>query len=204
MKKQVKSYSLITVGSILYALGTVLFIFPHSLLLGGTSGISVILNTYLNSSPGTILTVINFALLALAFVVLGREMAVKTFIGSTLTTVFVGVTEKISVHTPIVIENTFVSALTGAAIIAVASGVMFYVDSSSGGTDIVALIVKKFTKINIGKALLATDFLIVLAGGAICGWTIGVCSFVGLLVKTSGIDAVISFITNRLVKPDKG
>lgn len=85
MKNGISSYLFIVIGSALYSLGTVLFIFPHSLLLGGTSGISVILNAYLPFSPGTILMIINFLLLLLAFIVLGTSMAVKTFVGSTLT-----------------------------------------------------------------------------------------------------------------------
>lgn len=79
MKKEVLNYLFIIMGSILYAIATVVFIFPHSLLLGGTSGISVILNEYISFSPGTILVIINFSLLVAAFVVLGKDMAIKTF-----------------------------------------------------------------------------------------------------------------------------
>ncbi|MEE1075526.1 MAG: YitT family protein, partial [Acutalibacteraceae bacterium] len=61
--KEIISYLFILIGSILYALSTVLFIFPNSLLLGGTSGISVILNSFIDFSPGMILTVINTALI---------------------------------------------------------------------------------------------------------------------------------------------
>ena len=60
MKNAIKTYLLIAIGSILYALATDLFIFPHKLLLGGTSGISVILEAWLPFSPGTILMIINF------------------------------------------------------------------------------------------------------------------------------------------------
>ena len=147
MKKGIIDYFLIVLGSILYGIATVLFIFPHSLLLGGTSGISVILNAYITFSPGTILMAINFALLIVAFVVLGREMAVKTLVGSALTTLFVGWFEKLFAIEQPIVDNIFLSAFLGAAIIAVASGIMFYVKSSSGGTDIIALIVKKYSKI---------------------------------------------------------
>ncbi|MBO5060599.1 MAG: YitT family protein [Clostridia bacterium] len=198
MKKEIKSYLIIILGSVIYALGTVLFIFPHSLLLGGTSGISVILNSYLSFSPGTILMAINFSLLVLAFIVLGRNMAIKTFIGSTLTTLFVGLFENFFNFGTPVISNCFLSAVLGAAVIALASGLMFYVDSSSGGTDIIALIVKKYVKINIGKALLITDFLIVIIGGILSGYIIAVSSFAGLLIKTFGIDYVIAVISKKL------
>ena len=200
MKKQILSYTMIIFGSILYAVGTVFFIFPHSLLLGGTSGISVILDRYINSSPGTILMVINFLLLVLAFFTLGTGMAIKTLVGSTLTTLFVGVVEKLFPLTSPIISSCFASSLVGAFIIAIASGIMFYVNSSSGGTDIIALIVQKFTEINIGRALLITDFLIVIAGGILSGWIIAASSFIGLLVKTFGIDYVISIIKKYLRK----
>ena len=68
---------------------------------------------------------------------------------------------------------------------------MFYVKSSSGGTDIIALIVQKYSNINIGRALLITDFLIVIVGGIVSGYIILVSSFIGLIIKTFGIDYVI-------------
>lgn len=194
LKNELKTYLLITVGSLLYAVGTVFFIFPNGLLLGGTSGISVILEAFLPFSPGTILIVINFLLLILAFFVFGSSMAVKNVVGSVFTTGFVGLLEALARLEGPVVSNHLLSGCIGAAIIAVASGVMFYVDASSGGTDIIALIVRKYAKIDIGKALLATDFLIVVVGGILSGWVIGLCSFVGLLIKTLGIDAVIALI----------
>ena len=68
----IKEYALIVLGSLLYAVSTILFIFPKGLLLGGTSGISVILTSVLPFSPGIILTAINLALIVVAFFVLGR------------------------------------------------------------------------------------------------------------------------------------
>lgn len=197
-----KEYSLIFVGSVLYALSTLLFIFPHSLLLGGTSGISVILTRVIPFSPGIILTIINLTLVVLAFLILGKDMAIKTLVGSILTTVFIGILEKpLSLGFPL-ISNIYLSTVVGAVLIAIASGIMFYVDSSSGGTDIIALIVKKFSGIKIGKALLLTDVLIVLVGGALSGWTLFFASVLGLLIKTLGIDLVISLITKRLKEKD--
>ena len=187
-------YFLIILGSAFYAVSTVLFIFPHSLLLGGTSGISVILTFFLTFSPATILMIINSLLIIVAFVVLGKDMGIKTFVGSTLTTVFVGVFEKILPFNEPILSNPYLSAVIGAVIIAIASGVMFYVRSSSGGTDVIALIIQKFSNIKVGKALLLTDVLIVIVGGLLSNRVILISSFFGLLVKTLGIDFVISQI----------
>ncbi len=197
IKKEILSYIFILLGSILYALSTVLFIFPSSLLLGGTSGISVILHSFISFSPGIILTAINTVLIVLAFVVLGKEMAVKTLVGSVLTTSAVAIIEKIIVLEKPIIENPYISAVIGGSVIAVASGIMFYCNSSSGGTDVIALIVKKYSSIDIGKALLITDVLIVIIGGLLSGVSILISSFLGLLVKTFGIDFVIAQIKKR-------
>ncbi len=193
-KTFIVEYLLIILGSAFYAVSTVLFIFPHSLLLGGTSGISVILNFFLTFSPSKILMVINFSLIVVAFFVLGKSMGLKTLVGSSLTTVFVGIFEKILYFKTPVIQNQFLSAFVGAVIIALASGIMFFVRSSSGGTDVIALIIQNFSNVKIGKALLLTDILIVIVGGLLSNWVILFSSFLGLLVKTLGIDFVISQI----------
>ena len=190
----IKDYLLIVLGSLIYGISTVVFVFPGGLLLGGTSGISIILTKFLPFSPGTISTVMNLLLVVLAFLVLGRDMAVKTLVGSTLTALFIGALEAPLTFESPLITNCYLSAFIGAALIAIASGIMFYVDSSSGGTDIIALIVQKYSTLRIGRALLVTDAVIVLVGGIISGSSILFSSIVGLLVKTLGIDLVIRCI----------
>ena len=199
MRKHLSTGLWILVGSILYAIGTNFFIFPSGLFLGGTSGISVIISAFTSLSSGTVLMLINFSLLVLALLILGKTMAVKTLIGSTLTTLFVGLFERIMPSSHPVIDNVFISGLAGALIVAIASGCLFYVDASSGGTDIAALIIKKYSNMNVGRALLVSDVLIVILGGLLLDFPTAIASFVGLLVKTIGIDLVIAFI-NRICK----
>ena len=102
-----------------------------------------------------------------------------------------------------VIANPFLSSAIGAAIIALASGIMFYCNASSGGTDIIALIVQKYRKIHIGKALLLTDILIMLFGGFLLGSKILLASFIGLLIKGFGVDFVIAQIVHMREKQNK-
>jgi uncharacterized membrane-anchored protein YitT (DUF2179 family) len=115
-------------------------------------------------------------------------------VGSVLTTAFIGVLESVLVLEATLISNRYLSSAVGAAVIAVASGIMFYVDSSSGGTDVIALIVQKYSRIQIGKALLITDILIVILGGVLSGMSVFLSSFLGFLMKTLGIDFVIAII----------
>ena len=197
-KKEALNYILILFGSLIYGIGTVFFIFPASISLGGTGGIAVILSKFLPLSAGNFSVIMNSSLIVIAFFVLGRSMAVKNFVGSALTTVFIGLFELISNPEAPIFKNPFIMAVIGAAIIAIASAILFFVGSSSGGTDIIALIVQKYSGINIGRALLITDFVIVIAGGVTAGLFVAVCSFVGFLIKTLGIDLIISLITKRL------
>lgn len=201
MRRLARESLIIIIGSILYAVATVLFIFPHSIVLGGTSGVSVILNKLLPTvSPGTYSVIINSLLIILAFFVLGKTMATKSFAGSMLTTFFIGLVEYIFGADVVIVSNIYISSVIGCAIIAFASAIMFYVNSSSGGTDIIALIVKKYFPINIGKSLLITDCIILLAGGVLYGTRIFTSSLIGLLIKTLGIDFIILLISKRIKK----
>lgn len=198
MKKiteSLKTLFLIALGSAVYAAATQFFIFSNDLFLGGTSGLSVILSHFFpHFSSGEFLMIINISLMILALIILGRGMAVKTLIGSTLTTVFIGILEKMTPRGTPLIANPVLSALIGASLIAVGSALLFYIDSSSGGTDIIALIIKKYSSIRIGRALLIADVLIVVIGALVSPLSIAIASVIGLLVKTLGIDAVTGFI----------
>ena len=193
-KVLIKDYFFILIGSVIYALSTVLFVFPAGLIFGGTSGISVILAHFLPFSPGVIISVINIGLIVLAFFMLGHDMATKSFVGSLCTTLFITLFEYLIPLDGAPLQAPYLSMLAGAGAIAVASAVMFLVNSSSGGTDIIALIVKKFSGIRIGRALLISDVVIVLFGGFLSGLTVFICSVIGLFVKTMGIDLVIWII----------
>lgn len=198
--KMFKEYAVIVSASILYAFSTHFFIFPFGIFLGGTSGISVILNHFIPFSPGIILMMINVLLLILAFILLGKDMAIKTLVGSLVTTVAIGGLEIFFPAPTPMISNIYISGIVGAILICVASALLFYVRSSSGGTDIAALIVNKYTKMNIGKALLCTDILIVIVGGVISGFSVAAASVIGLLIKTFGIDLIIDFIQKHFSK----
>ena len=190
-------FGIITVACFLYMIGTSVFIFPTSILLGGTSGISVILNSFLPFSPAMILTGINILLLVLALIILGKGMAIKTLFGSTVTTIFIALYDLIFKNSSPLIENPYIAAVIGGAVIALASALLFYLDASSGGTDIIALIIRKYSSIEIGKALLISDILIVIVGGIISGLTIAIASVIGFLIKTLGIDLLITTIERR-------
>ena len=190
--KTVLEYAVIIVASAIYGFATVMFVFPSGALLGGTTGIAMILSRYLPLTSGNFSVMLNVSLIVIAFIVLGKGMAFRTFVGSAFTTFFIGIFEPLLAKIAPVIKNSLALALLGAFLIAIASGMMFYVNSSSGGTDILALIVKKFANIRIGRALLITDVLIVVLGGFLfSSVTVFLVSALSFAVKIVGIDLVI-------------
>lgn len=187
-----KTIAVIAAGSLIYAVALHFFVFSHGILLGGTGGVSVLLNHFLpRLSSESYLVIINTVLMLVAVVVLGKAMAGKTMLGSLFTTLFVGALDSDALAQAPLIENVFLSAIIGAGTVAIGSTMLFCANSSSGGTDIIALIIKKYSRISIGRALLFADILIVLLGILSSAWTVAVASVVGLLIKTLGIDLLI-------------
>ncbi|MBR6767470.1 MAG: YitT family protein [Clostridia bacterium] len=193
MKNFLKILLPVTLGSALYAAATQFFIFSNDLFLGGTSGLSVILSHFFpRFSSGQFLMFINIGLMVLALLILGKRMALGTMLGSTLTTVFIGFLDSAAPMEATLIASPVLAAIIGSMLIAIASAVLFLNDSSSGGTDIIALIIQKFSSIQIGTALMIADILIVVIGALVSPIGVAIGSVVGLIVKTRGIDIAIA------------
>lgn len=182
-------------GTLLLAAGVYLFKAPNNFATGGVSGISIILNKYITVlTQAQIMLIINVALLILGFIVLGKGCTLKTAYCSVVYSLEMYLMEFIPVELPLTdqkfLEFCFAMLLTG-----VGSAIIFNCGASSGGTDIVALIIKKHTKINVGIALLLTDFVI----ASSTFWVFndiqtGLYSLLGLFAKAFLIDGVIENI----------
>ena len=174
----------IVLGGLLYALAACLFIIPDNIALGGTTGLAVLISNYVRVvSAEQISTILNTTLIVIAFLVLGKSMAFGTLLGSLSTTAFIflfGVFFSDFEGFPI---GPIPCALIGAALIGLASIFLFMQDASSGGTDIVALIVKKYSHADISGAMFVTDVAIALSSFLVYGLWGGVYSVIGFSMK---------------------
>lgn len=190
--KKLMEWLIITAGTLCVTIGIYFFKFPNNFSTGGVSGISVILGGLIPAvSSGTFVLVINALLLLIGFVFLGRSFGIKTAYCSMLMSVSIYVLERIW---PMVGPMTSQPVLELAFSIifpAVGSAILFNWGASTGGTDIVAMLMKKFTSLDIGKALLVTDILIVLGSFAVFGVETGLFSLSGLLGKSLVVDGMI-------------
>lgn len=157
-----KEYAILTLATLVMSAGTYLFKFPNNFSFGGVTGLAVVLSAVSPLSAGTYNFIINMALLVLGFLFLGKGFGVKTVYISVLMSVALSAAEKLFPMSGPLTDQPVLELIFAIAIPGISSAIMFNMGASSGGTDIVAMILKKYTSMNIGTALLAVDLLIVI------------------------------------------
>ncbi len=183
-----------TLCALLTAVGNHFFRFPNNFTFGGVTGVAVVLQYYLPLSTATINFIISNALLVVGFLVLGKGFGLKTAYVSFLLSFFLSALEKLCPLSAPLTDQPILELCYGIALPGLAAAILFYIGASSGGTDIVAMILRKYTSVNIGRALLITDFLIVLSAFFTFGIQVGLYSVLGLMVKSFVVDDVIESI----------
>lgn len=188
-----KEYVLITIGVLLVVFGVYFFKFPNNFSIGGVTGIAIILSKLFGSgvSTGTIVLVINLILLAVGYLTLGKSFGNRTVYGSLLLSLSLRILEVIvPLEKPL--TNQPLLELAFAVILpSVGSALLFNIGASTGGTDVIAMLLKKYSSIDIGRSLLMTDFLLTVAVFPVFGVTTGLLSILGLFLKSTLVDNVI-------------
>ena len=188
----VKEWLLITAGIAIMTLGIYFFKFPNHFSTGGVTGISIVLGHYFpGMTPGTFVTVINVALLALGFAVFGRSFGVRTVYASLLMSGLLDLLEAVCPLEAPMTSQPLMELLFAVGLPAVGSAILFNLDASSGGTDIIAMILRKYTSLNIGMALLISDTVITLSACVAFGMETGLFSVLGLVIKALFVDMVM-------------
>jgi uncharacterized membrane-anchored protein YitT (DUF2179 family) len=203
MKKQPKllqiifSYLWMTVGVILLTFGVYFFKIPNGFVTGGVSGIGTVLGKALPIlSSATWIAVINIALLVIGFIFVGKETGIRTAYCSLAFSFFSMILEKVVPITQPLTTQPFLELVYAIILTAAGSAIMFSQSASSGGTDIVALILKKYSRLNVGQALLYSDLLICLSSFITFGVEVGLFSLAGLFAKAFLVDGIIDNINS--------
>lgn len=187
-------YFMLTLATLILVIGVYLFKFPNNFSFGGVTGIAVVLSAVMPATPGSITFIINMALLLLGFIFLGKDAGIKTVYVSVLTSVGLSAAELIfPMEHPLTAEPVL-ELIFAIVLPAFSAAVFFNMGASGGGTDIVAMILKKYTRLNIGTALLFVDLGIVVAACCVFDAQTGLFSLCGLLAKSLVVDGVIENI----------
>ena len=194
-EKTVNEWLMITLGTVVMSLGIYYFKFPNHFSFGGVSGLAVVLGHWFpGATPGDFMMVINMALLVIGFLVLGRDFGLKTAYVSVLSSVVIWGLERLSPMAAPMTSQPLLELIFGVALPAVGSAILFNLDASGGGTDIVAMILRKYTSLNIGNALMLSDCVITVSACFAFGMETGLFSILGLLMKSLMVDLVLENI----------
>lgn len=198
VKETVRDYLLLTFGTFLVAAGVYFFKFPNSFNTGGVTGLAVILNAVIPAvSSSTFASTINLAFLVLGFVTLGRSFGVRTAYCSVLFSAMLAGLEWLCPMAAPLTDQKMLELFFAVIFPALGSAVLFNMQSSTGGTDILAMILKRFSSMDIGRALLCVDVLIAASTLFFVGIETGLYSVLGLLLKSVIVDSVIESLNRR-------
>lgn len=193
MQKQSKLYkfAFMNLGCVLLSFGVYFFKIPNGFATGGVTGVGTILGKITPISPAAWIWILNIVLLLLGFIFLGKKNGIKTVYCSML---YSAITYVLEVFLPVkspLTNQPFMELAYAMILTSIGSAMIFNSDASSGGTDIAALILKKFTNIDVGKALLVVDFIVAASAFFVFGIQIGLFSLMGLFAKAFLVDGVI-------------
>lgn len=190
--KKVKEFVLINLGLLLTAMGIHFFKVPNNFAIGGVSGLAIILRRFFPSlNVGPLMLIINVILILAGFALIGKSFGSRTVYSSIALSVMVDLLDKVFPMTQPFTDDMLLELIFAIILPAVGSAIVFNQNASTGGTDIVAKVLNKLTSLDIGKALLVSDFAITIAAGIVYGIKIGMYSVLGLFLKAFMIDSVI-------------
>lgn len=189
-----KQFLVITLGTLIVSIGVYFFKFPNHFATGGVTGMAVLLQQLLGISQGMITTILNLVLLVLGFLIFGKSFGFKTAYSTVLLSVTLILFEKVyPLTTPMtdqpIMELFFAILLTG-----LGQALLFNTNASTGGTDVIAMILKKYFRIEIGNALFFTDILVIVSTFFVFGPKVGLFSLLGLLTNTLIVNQSIESI----------
>lgn len=195
-KKWFITYGLIVAGTFLVACGYVLFVTPYKIVPGGIYGISIVLHYLIGVPVGMMALAFNIPLTILALKLLGPRFGVKTVVTFVLTSVFVDVLSMFSNYKPLVENDALLSSIFGGAVIGLGVGIIFKAKATSAGSDVIAMILSKYTKLPVGQMMIAVDSCIVLFGLiAFRDWKIPFYSWIVIFIMGKVIDVVMEGIS---------
>lgn len=187
-------FLLMTAGTLIMAVGNHFFKFTNNFTFGGITGLAVLVAEVTNFSAADFSMIANMVLLAIGTIVLGKKFVAKTAYCSILLSVSLSLLERFCPMTKPFTNEPLLELIYAITLPALGSAILFNISSSSGGSDIIAMIFKKYSSFNIGSALILTDFLTVAIGCYVFGMANGLYSFVGLVVRSFLVDNFIESI----------
>ena len=191
MNEKLHNFFMMTAATLIMAVGTYFFKFTNNFTFGGITGLAVLIAKTGVISAADFSFIANMALLALGALILGKKFVAKTAYCSVLLSFALSTMERIWPMRAPFTNQPMLEVMFAIALPAFGSAILFNIGSSSGGTDIIAMILKKYSSIDIGRALVLSDIAITVAGFFVFGVETGLYSCFGLAIRSFLVDNFI-------------
>ena len=193
-----KEFFWMNLATVMISVGVYCFKFPNNFSMGGVSGLSILLGKVLPVlSASSYNTIINVLFLILGFLMLDKSFGFRTVYCSLLSAGLIQVFSWVWPLTAPLTDQLMLELFFAVILPALGAAILFNIDASSGGTDIAAMILKKYTGLDVGTALLISDVAIAAAALFVFDVKAGLCSLLGLALKSVLVDSAIESLNRR-------
>lgn len=187
-----KQMGWLNLGTLLMAVGVYFFKFPNHFTTGGVSGISIVVAHFIPTvTTATLNLILNIALLVVGVAFLGKGFGLRTAYSAVVSSLLTYAFERFIPMDAPMTSQPVLELMFAVGLPAFGSAILFHVNASSGGTDIIAMLVKKYSHMHIGMALGVADLVVALAACFTFGMETGLFSLFGLFLKSYMVDAVM-------------
>ena len=167
IRKIIEEFAIITVGTIIVAIAVFFFMLPSHVSVGSGAALAMVLSNFIPLSVSTITLIMNVGLLIIGFLLIGPEFGAKTVYCSILMPLVMGVFEKIFPNFQSITQDPLLDVICYILVVGIGLAILFSRNASSGGLDIVAKIMNKYLKMDLGQAM-STSGIIVALSSALC------------------------------------
>jgi len=196
-KKWFRDYSFITIGSFAVAMGYVFFITPYKIVPGGIYGIAIVLHYVFGLPVGLMALCFNIPLTIIGIKILGPRFGIKTVVTFILTAAFVDSLSLFFGGDPLQLsDDILLSCVFGGLIIGLGVGLILKAKATSGGSDVISMILSKYTRLPLGQCIMIVDSSIVLTSLIAFGdWRLPLYSWITIFVISKVVDIVLQGIS---------
>ena len=196
VRDSIVEYVYVIVGAAIIAIGFNVFLLPNQVASGGVSGISTILHGLFGWNPGIVQYAFNIPLFIAGVLLLGKKFGIKSFIGTITLPFIVLLTNSWEPWT----DNPLLGALFGGIVVGLGIGLVFKGNASTGGTDLLAQVITKYTGLSLGTSVLLIDGVIAISAAIVFDLEKGLYALIGLYVTTKTIDIIqLGFSQSKMV-----
>ena len=183
--------ALILIGCTIMGLSYALFLIPHHFVPGGVSGIAIILNFFFKLPVGAMIVVFNLPIFIIGLRTMGKKYVLKSMAGMIISSIMIDFFDRI-VKLPSATDNKILACIYGGVLLGIGLGIVFRGRASTGGSDIIGMIISKYLGISLGFGIMITDFVIISAAGfAFHSLEAPLYGYIVLFLSTKVIDMVL-------------